>query len=97
MAGFDGIQLALGELHPAFAAGAVAGAGGIDGNIGSSGQLQQIIAGVALDGNALSAFNIKQDSTHVGSSSDCNFFGRILLKIILPFGILVNIGRRWGK
>ena len=44
MAGGDGIYLTLKELDPALAAGAVTGAGSIDGHIGSTSQFQQIVA-----------------------------------------------------
>ena len=59
MAGGDGVHLALNKLHAAFAAGAVAGAGGVNGHIGTAGQLQQVITGVAFDYNGASALNLE--------------------------------------
>ena len=64
MPGLDAVQLSGGELHPALAAGAVAGAGRVNGNIGAAGQFQQVIPYVALGGNGLSAFDIKYDLWH---------------------------------
>ena len=59
MAGGDAVELALQQLHTAFAAGAIAGAGRIDGHIGSSGQLQQIITGIAFYNDGTTAFNLE--------------------------------------
>ena len=67
MPGGNGLQFALQQLHTALAAGAVAGTGGIDGHIGPTGQLQQIVTGVALDADAFGAFDLKQDFAHMHS------------------------------
>ena len=48
MAALQRLQLAFHQFHAAFAAGAVAGAGGIDGHVTTPGQLQQIIAQITL-------------------------------------------------
>ena len=55
----NGVQLTLDQLHTAFAAGAVAGARGIDGHISPSCQLQQIISGVAFNLNRASALDLE--------------------------------------
>ena len=59
MAALDGIQLTLDQLDPAFAAGAVAGAGGINGHIAAAGQLQQIITGVTFKNNRGRALDLE--------------------------------------
>ena len=59
VAGLDGLHLTLDELDPALAAGAVTGAGGIDGYIGPASQLQQIIALVTFDHNRVSTLNLE--------------------------------------
>ena len=59
MAGGDGFNLALNELHAAFAAGAVAGTGGIDGHVGAASQFQQVITGVTFNLNRGRALNLE--------------------------------------
>ena len=59
MAAPGGFQVALHELHAAFAAGAVTGAGGVDGHVGPTGQLQQIISVVAFDDNGACALDLE--------------------------------------
>ena len=59
MAAGDGVYQTFQQLHPAFAAGAVAGAGGVDGHIGHTGQGQQVIAGVAFNHNRGSVFYLE--------------------------------------
>ena len=59
MTAADGVQFALDELDTALAAGAVAGAGCVDGHIGTAGQFQQIITGVAFNDNRAAALNLE--------------------------------------
>ena len=47
--GRNRLHLAFQQLHAALAAGAIDAAGRINGHIGPTGQLQQIISGVAFD------------------------------------------------
>ena len=62
--GPEGIQLPGYQLHPAFAAGAVAGAGGVDGNIGPPCQLQKIASHAALHRNLGGTLNLKDNLWH---------------------------------
>ena len=64
VAGLDGLHLALHQLHPAFAAGAVTGAGSIDGHIGTTGKLQQIIPNIAFHCDFRRAFNLENYFCH---------------------------------
>ena len=59
MAGGNGIHFAVQQLHTALAAGAVTGAGGVDGHIGTAGQLQQVITGVTFDLNRAAALDLE--------------------------------------
>ena len=63
----DGFQLTFNEPDSAFAAGTVAGAGSVDGHIGSSCSLQQIITGVTFHCNRASALDL-EGYLHIGSS-----------------------------
>ena len=59
MTGGERIELSLDQLYTAFAAGAVAGARGINRHIGASCQFQQVITGVTFNVNGVSAFNLE--------------------------------------
>ena len=59
MAGGNGLQLTFDELYAALAAGAVTGAGRIDGNIAAASQFQQIITGITLHHNRVSTLNLE--------------------------------------
>ena len=52
-------QFSLDELNAAFTAGAVAGAGGVDGHIGPACQLQKIFSGVAFNDNGACALDLE--------------------------------------
>ena len=62
--GPEGIQLPGYQLHPAFAAGAVAGAGGVDSHIGPPCQFQQIASHAAIHRDLGGALNLKDDLWH---------------------------------
>src|SRR5699024_1254030 len=63
-AGRAAVYLA-GELeHPAFTAGAVAGAGGGNGHVAPSGQLQPSNSGIGLQNHRISALNLKGYLVH---------------------------------
>ena len=64
MPGGHGFQLALHQLDTALTAGAVAGAGCVNGHIGAASQLQKVVADIALDGNRLAAFDLEYDLWH---------------------------------
>ena len=59
MAGGDGIYFALNELDAALAAGAVTGAGSVDGHIAAAGQFQQIVALITFDNYGVSTLNLE--------------------------------------
>ena len=59
MPGGDALHLTCNKLHTALAAGAVTGAGCVDGNIAPTGQLQKIITGVTFQFNRASALDLK--------------------------------------
>ena len=67
MTGLDTVQTAFDELYPAFAAGTIAGAGSVNGHIGPAGSFQQVIPGVAGDGDGSSALNFENHFTHIGA------------------------------
>ena len=64
MAAGVGFQFSLHQLDAALAAGTVTGAGSVDCHIGTASQLQKVIADVAIDGNGLTAFDLKYDFWH---------------------------------
>ena len=70
--GFGAFHRALHQLDPAFAAGAVAGAGSVNGYVGPAGQFQEIFTGVAFNDDRASAFNL--EGYFHGSSSFQNVF-----------------------
>ena len=59
VAALGGFQLTLDQLDLAFAAGAVAPTGGINGHIAAAGQLQKIVSGVAFNLNRAPALNLE--------------------------------------
>ena len=63
--GPEGIQGSGNQLHPAFAAGAVAGAGGVDGDVGPPCQLQKIASHAALHRNLGGTLNLKDNLWHI--------------------------------
>ena len=75
MAGGDGFNLALNQLHATFAAGAVAGTGGIDGHVGAASQFQQVITGVTFNLNRGRALNL-EGYFHSNLLSSCFRRGR---------------------
>ena len=60
----EGVQLTINQLHTTLAAGAVTGAGGIDGHIGPSCQFQQIVADLGFDHHGGSAFDLECNLRH---------------------------------
>jgi hypothetical protein len=92
MAGLDAVQLALHQTDPALAAGAIAGAGSINGHIGSSGQLQQIVAGVAVNGERLGAFDLENNLAHHKISFYGDYISIPILKLYSESGILSTMG-----
>ena len=65
----DGFHLAVQQLYPALAAGAVAGAGGINSHIGPAGQLQQVVAHLGFDDHGGgAAFDLECNSGHKNTS-----------------------------
>ena len=59
MAAPDSPQVALQELDPALAAGAVAGTGSVNGHIDPAGQLQQVVACVTFNNNGICSLNLE--------------------------------------
>ena len=60
----QGLHLSRHQFYPALAAGAVAGAGSVNGHVGPAGQLQQIIAVVAVNDDGIRPFNLENYLTH---------------------------------
>ena len=59
-----GVQTAGGQPDPAFAAYAVAGAGGVDGHIGFPGHIQELFTGVGVDRHRIAGFKAEGDGKH---------------------------------
>jgi hypothetical protein len=65
MAAGDRLQLPLQQLYAAFAAGAVTGARSVDGHIGTTSQLQEVLTLIAFDGHRASTLDL-ESYFHIG-------------------------------
>ena len=74
VAALQRVQRSLRQLHPAFAAGTVAGARRVNSHVGTAGSFQQIVAEVALDGYGAAALNLENHFAHVMFSFRLNFY-----------------------
>ena len=64
MAVDGGVQVAGNQPHTALAAHAVAGTGGIDGDIGLPGHIQKFFTGVGVDRHRIAGFKAEGDGKH---------------------------------
>ena len=68
-----GVQAAGGQPDPAFAAHAVAGTGGVDGHVGLPGHVQELFAGVGVDGHRGTGFETEGNGKHRNNSPFSGF------------------------